>query len=202
MDKSEKLNDLFSALSKFQGELENATKDVDKPGITWKYADLAGCINTAKPHLLGNSLAVTQLMGMSDQNKQTIITMLTHSSGQYISSEVELPVAVLNGASGKNPVQALGSAITYMRRYCYAAIIGMAQEDDDGVSTNQSSSTKQQTPKSQEDDKPWYNEPDYQADLIGITKAIRGGSSIQSIVDQISQKYKISNKYRDMIKAI
>ena len=115
MNNSEQLNEIFKALSLFQGDLENATKNVDKQGITWKYADLAGCINTAKPHLLKHGLAVTQFMGMYD-GKQSLTTMLTHSSGQYISDEVQLPDAVLHGSSGKNPVQVLGSAITYVRR--------------------------------------------------------------------------------------
>ena len=136
MNNSSELNEIFKALSLFQGELENASKNVDKEGINWKYADLAGCINTAKPHLLKHGLAVTQFMGMSVNGKQSLNTMLTHSSGQYISDETELPDAVLHGSSGKNPVQVLGSAITYIRRYNYAAIIGMAQEDDDGVSAN------------------------------------------------------------------
>lgn len=131
MDKSEDSKDLFAALSKFQGELDNATKGPKKQGLTYQYADLAACINAAKPHLLNNGLAVIQLLGMND-NKHTITTMLTHSSGQYISSESDLPQAVLHGSGGKNPVQVVGSAITYMRRYCFAAITGMAQEDDDG----------------------------------------------------------------------
>ena len=135
MNNSEQLNEIFKALSLFQGDLDNATKNVEKQGISWKYADLAECINTAKPHLVKHGLAVTQFMGMYD-GKQSLTTMLTHSSGQYISDEVQLPDAVLHGSSGKNPVQVLGSAITYVRRYNYAAIIGMAQEDDDGCSAN------------------------------------------------------------------
>lgn len=32
----------------------------------------------------------------------------------------------------KNDPQGLGSCITYFRRYCYAAALGMVSEDDDG----------------------------------------------------------------------
>ena len=39
---------------------------------------------------------------------------------------------MLSGGGGKNPVQCLGSSITYMRRYAYASILGLTQEDDDG----------------------------------------------------------------------
>ena len=103
MNNSVDLSEIFKALSVFQGELCNASKNVDKQGISWKYADLAECINVAKPHLAKNGLAVTQFMGMYD-GKQSLTTMLTHSSGQYISDEVQLPDAVLHGSSGKNPV--------------------------------------------------------------------------------------------------
>jgi hypothetical protein len=175
MNNSENLNEIFKALSAFQGDLENASKNVDKAGITWKYADLAGCINTAKPHLVKHGLAVTQFMGMYD-GKQSLTTMLTHSSGQYISDEVQLPDAVLHGSSGKNPVQVLGSAITYVRRYNYAAIIGMAQEDDDGCAAD---GAKPPVKKADIDDgKPWYGDANYKADLQGVTNAIRGGRAL------------------------
>lgn len=130
MKHSESLNEILSALSKFQGELDNASKG--KQGHGYKYADLAECINTAKPVLAANGLSVTQLLSMNDIGEQTIITMLGHSSGQFISSECKIANAKLQGGAGSNPVQVLGSAITYMRRYAYAAIIGLAQEDDDG----------------------------------------------------------------------
>lgn len=128
---SDQTNELFAALSVFQGDLEHAKKDISKKGLAYKYADLAGCIDTAKPVLSANGLAVTQLMG-SNGDGQTLITMLTHKSGQYISSETPMPNGKLQGAAGSNPVQVLGSVITYMRRYTFAAITGMAQEDDDG----------------------------------------------------------------------
>lgn len=131
MKLSDKTDELFKAFSKFQGELENASKD--KQGHGYKYADLAECINTAKPHLKNNGLAVSQMLGMSESGAQTLITMLTHESGQYMSSEFVMVDAKLMGGAGNNPAQVLGSAITYQRRYAYAAIIGLAQEDDDAA---------------------------------------------------------------------
>ena len=49
MKMSQETNALFEAFSKFQGELDNASKG--KQGHGYKYADLAECINTAKPFL-------------------------------------------------------------------------------------------------------------------------------------------------------
>ena len=128
---SDQTNELFAALSKFQGELDNASKS--KQGHGYKYADLAECINIAKAPLASAGLAVSQMLGQSESGKQTLITILTHASGQYMMSEFDLVDAKLMGGAGNNPAQVLGSAITYQRRYAYTAIVGMAQQDDDAA---------------------------------------------------------------------
>lgn len=129
MKLSNETNEIFGALAKMQMSLENAKKKskADK----YKYADLATCIEVAKPVLAENGLAVTQMMGGDSDENRTLITMLTHSSGQYISSEFVMAQATLFGGAANNPAQVLGSAITYMRRYAFAAIIGLAQEDEE-----------------------------------------------------------------------
>jgi superoxide dismutase len=137
---SEQTNELFAALSKFQGELDNASKS--KQGHGYKYADLAECINIAKAPLAATGLAVSQMLGQSESGKQTLITILTHASGQYMMSEFDLVDATLMGGAGKNPAQVLGSAITYQRRYAYTAMIGMAQQDDDAASCAQVNSNR------------------------------------------------------------
>lgn len=144
---SDKTDELFKAFAKFQGELDNATKNANNPGVKNKYADLAQCINTAKPVLASNGLGVSQMLGCSADGKQTLITILTHESGQYMSSEFPLVDAMLQGQAGKNPAQVLGSAITYQRRYAFAAIIGMAQQDDDGHSVTPTKQNYQQKPQ-------------------------------------------------------
>ena len=111
-----------------------------------------------------------------------------------------MPDAVLHGSSGKNPVQVLGSAITYVRRYNYAAIVGMAQEDDDGCAADGAKSPAKKTDA--DDNKPWYGDANYQADLQGVTDAIRGGTPAEQVIKQISEKFKVANKYRDLIKSI
>lgn len=128
MEMSENTGDLFTAYANFQGELSSAGKS--KAGHGYKYADLAECIWEAKDLLKANGLAVAQFMGQSDGGT-TLTTMLTHSSGQWMRDTFLMERAVLQGGAGKNPAQAMGASITYMRRYAYAAILGMAQEDED-----------------------------------------------------------------------
>lgn len=142
MKMSAEVSELFKAFSVFQGQVENATKNAINPGVKNKYADLAECINTAKPALAANGLGVTQMIGSTEGGKQTLTTMMTHSSGQWMSDTFVMVEAVLMGGAGKNPVQALGSAITYQRRYSFAAMIGIAQEDDDGNSNTRNAALR------------------------------------------------------------
>lgn len=132
MEMSEKTDELFSALANMQGELENVHKaksTASKPGdkFAFKYADLAACIDAAKPVLMKNGLAVSQLMGFSGEHS-VLTTILTHSSGQWMRGEYPLEAV---GMRGVTRAQDMGAAISYARRYCFAAIIGLAQEDDE-----------------------------------------------------------------------
>ena len=131
MNKSDSITELLKALSKFQGELENVEKG--KQGHGYKYATLGNCIDAAKQWLAANGLSVMQLMGNDDKGGVTMETVLGHQSGEYISSSCTMPIAKLQGGGGSNPAQIMGASITYMRRYQYAAIIGLAQDDTDGV---------------------------------------------------------------------
>ncbi len=124
----DKRSELFTALSKMQSELTGAFKA--KAGHGYKYADLAQCIKTAQKPLANNGLAVVQLLTETEKGTN-IETILTHESGGYISSSTLMANASLSGGAAKNPAQLMGASITYMRRYTYAAIIGLAQTDDD-----------------------------------------------------------------------
>ncbi|MEE8288955.1 MAG: ERF family protein [Nitrosomonadaceae bacterium] len=130
MGKSDSIIELLKAFSVFQGGLENVAKD--KAGHGYKYATLGACIDAAKPALAKNGLSVMQLVG-SNEKGTTMETILGHSSGEFISTTCDMPIAKLQGGGGGNPAQVMGASITYMRRYQYAAIIGLAQDDTDGV---------------------------------------------------------------------
>ena len=113
-----------------QGELTGAFKA--KSGHGYNYADLAQCIRTAQEPLLNNGLSVIQLLTETEKGTE-LETIMTHEAGGYVSSSFIMAQAVLAGGGGKNPAQALGATITYMRRYAYSAITGLAQTDDDAA---------------------------------------------------------------------
>ena len=122
------IDKLAAALSKFQGEVLNAHKD--KQGYNYSYADLANVLDTVRPIMAKNGLSVSQMPVAASDNKIALKTILLHESGQYIESIYELPIA---GGAKMSVAQAAGSTITYMRRYALAAVLGIAQDDDDAA---------------------------------------------------------------------
>lgn len=125
-DTSKATADLFSALSKAQGELENAAKTSSNPHFKSKYADLAEVLNTIRPVFSAHGLSLLQTTGF-DGSVVCVTTILGHATGGYITSTASCVPA-------KTDAQGIGSATTYLRRYSAAAIAGIAQEDDDGQS--------------------------------------------------------------------
>ena len=125
MEHSEQINELAAALAKAQAEMGNAKKSSANPFFKSKYADLAEVLDTCREVLSKNGLSVVQPVGQVSDKSIEVFTMLMHSSGQWISSSMNIPMAKLDP-------QAAGSAITYARRYSLAAMVGIAQADDDG----------------------------------------------------------------------
>jgi len=129
MNKSEQINEIAMALSKAQAAIKGAVEDSTNPHFRSKYASLQSYIDAAREPLTNNGLAITQLLtdvNCESMNLVTIETVMMHSSGQWISSTFSVPVS-------KADAQGFGSAVTYARRYSYAAIVGIAPVDDDGT---------------------------------------------------------------------
>lgn len=123
MEKSESIKSLAAAMSKAQGEIENAGKNSTNPHFKSKYADLAEVLNTIRPVFAANGLAIMQFPSY-DNDIASVETIITHSSGEWLSN-------IASAKVGRPDAQGIGSATTYLRRYSAAAAAGIAQEDDD-----------------------------------------------------------------------
>src|SRR5690606_32805591 len=88
-----------------------------------KYADLAAIRDAVTPSLTKNGISIVQMTG-EDNGRLIVKTRLMHSSGQWLQSEYPITNDI-------NKPQAMGSALTYARRYSLAAICGIASEEDD-----------------------------------------------------------------------
>ena len=126
--KSNDITELIKALVSFQGGLSSVGQGKVNPFFNSSYADINDILVAIRPELMKNGLAVSQgNRYCTDSNGFYVTTMLVHNSGQWLKSEVRMPIG------GKKDAQAVGSSITYGRRYGLSAILGISVEaDDDG----------------------------------------------------------------------
>lgn len=117
---------LAVSLSRAQAEMEGAKKDAANPAFRSKYADLASVWDAIREPLTKHGLSVIQLPCPAPDGHVGLVTTLLHESGESISQVFFMPV------KDKTNAQAVGSALTYARRYSLMAVCGIAPEDDDG----------------------------------------------------------------------
>ncbi len=125
---SESIDQLATALAKAQSEFATAGKSKANPFFKSKYADLESIVEASRPALTKYGLSVVQSpFIVSSEASSCLVTILLHASGQWIKS-----TAAHNPP--KNDIQSLSSYNTYLRRMCYASLIGVVtgEEDDDG----------------------------------------------------------------------
>jgi hypothetical protein len=121
---SEACSEIYAALAAAQGEMHAAPKDSANPFFKSKYADLASVIDAIRAPFAKFKLCVIQAPKY-DSKLVTVTTRIGHASGQWLECELSL-------APVKHDPQAIGSAITYGRRYTLQPMTGVAAEDDDG----------------------------------------------------------------------
>ena len=139
------MKNIYKALAEFQQSVPVILKEVS--GYSYKYADLPAIFEVINPLLKKNGLGFTQLI-----NGTKIKTTLFHvESGEIIESETDMPIDslvfeegvdkkgvkkfVLRGFEGMNKAQAIGSLITYFRRYAISSMLGLVTDKDtDGTS--------------------------------------------------------------------
>lgn len=136
MTHSEQIDEIAAALAKAQGQIEGAKKDAANPFFKSKYADLASVWDACRTALAVNGLAVIQSPS-ADGMRVSVDTLLAHGSGQWMRGTVSV-------TAKEDTPQAIGSAITYLRRYALQSFVGVAPEDDDG---NAASAKGKETPQ-------------------------------------------------------
>lgn len=126
IEMSADLDKIAPALHAAQGIMTGAVKDAKNPHFKNNYATLEAVVEAARPGLQANGLSVTQAPASIVDGSLTITTMLLHASGQWLRSTLHVPLGQ------KRDAQAVGSAISYGRRYALMAVLGLPSVDDDG----------------------------------------------------------------------
>jgi hypothetical protein len=129
MKTSEDITELAKALSKAQATISDPGKVSENPHFKSRYADLHEILQAIRPAFSEHGLSVVQFPVATDPGRMGLETRIMHESGQWIEPEMTLSADLGNP---KNVSHAMGSMITYMRRYSLAACAGIFQADDDG----------------------------------------------------------------------
>lgn len=138
------MKNIYKALSAFQQECPVILKDTS--GYNYKYADLPAIKEIVDPILGKYGLGYIQPI-----NGKNIKTIIYHvESGETIESDTEMPIDsiiyeevlktdktgkvttinVIKGFEGMNKAQAIGSLITYFRRYALSSMLGIVTDKD------------------------------------------------------------------------
>jgi hypothetical protein len=113
---------LFKSLAEFQQEVPTIHKATQ--GFGYTYADLPKIFEVINPLLKKHGLGFTQLI-----NGTELVTIVFHvETGETIESKTAIPQGVQ--LKGMNDFQVLGSAISYLRRYCISSILGIVSDKD------------------------------------------------------------------------
>ena len=126
MRTSENTGQLAKAKAAAQAEMKNAVLNAVNPHFKNRYADLASVRDAVVPPLARHGISVTQTTDMIERPEGAelfvLATRLTHSSGEWEESLYPLTVGL---------PQAMGSQLTYARRYTLSAIAGISADEDD-----------------------------------------------------------------------
>lgn len=124
---SENLDKLFKGMNAFRSQLKQPVKDAKNPFFKSNYVTLEGVQNAIDAGIKGTGLAYTQIVKNDENGNVGVETIITHESGQYLTT------GVLALRPEKATPQGYGSTITYAKRYQLASAFGVSSDiDDDG----------------------------------------------------------------------
>lgn len=181
MNRSESIANLSKALAVFHSLVGKISKDAKNPFFKSNYASLPHILTEVQEPLEKAGLVITQF---PDDNGLT--TMLIHSeSGEYLEATYTMPVAKANDP------QALGSAISYARRYAVSSILSLKIDDDDAEGAMKAVRTPQV-----EDNRPWLNKGEK------LDKAMEMIRAKAVTIEQIEAKYKLSKEIKASLELV
>jgi hypothetical protein len=154
---SETAGALTKALAAFQAEMPTVAKSktADTGSYTYTYAGLAEMSAAGMPLLSAHGLAFSCCPRRTESGHYELAGYLMHESGQQIEGALPL--------TGGN-AQALGSSISYMRRYLFGCMTGLiTDDDDDGALASAAPARKRAAKKTASapppPEDPWQNPP-------------------------------------------
>ena len=130
MSMSEDIDQKATALHGAISLLHNAPKTTK--GYGYNYAPLEEVLDIIRVAYEANGLFLLQTPWTPSEGEMGVTTLVTHTSGQWISSQFAIKIENQKGMSYN---QSCGTLLTYMRRYSAMsfAFLTAVGEDSDGV---------------------------------------------------------------------
>jgi hypothetical protein len=104
-------------------------------GQTKKYATFESINKIVKPIISQHGLYISFITEFQSDNFLMVTAKITHKAGHSQETSMRFP---FDPSGNKNAIQAVGSAISYGKRYTMNALLNITthDEDDDGFSTS------------------------------------------------------------------
>ena len=194
---SAEVDKIFAAVVALQSEINNPKKS--KQGHGYKYAELAQIIELSREPLAINGLAVTQYC-TAIEGQSYLVTQMIHSSGQWLRGYYPLEKA---GMRAVNDAQQMGAAMTYARRYNLAAMLGVAQEDDDAASLgSQRQQVRSNAPQSAPHPSKMPLDTLEGQTLNAVAQWLSEGLAVEHIAERLGSKYILHPSVMQKIKSM
>jgi ERF superfamily protein len=123
---SSAITKLAIALVRAQAEMPKVVFDAKNPFLKNDYASLGAIIDASRPVLSKHGLAIMQFP-TSLEGRIGVRSVLIHESGESMEDTIYV---VPETSKGLSVNQSAGVSITYLRRYSWAAILGLVTEKD------------------------------------------------------------------------
>jgi len=124
---SDETGDLWRALAKAQANFDDVKKTramTVRGEIRYHYANLSDVVNAVMPALKAEGFVCSHIA----RGNRLHVRLIHAASEQWIEGVLPFVPPTVNGPEG---VQALGSLLTYLRRYLLSMLLGVVAVDDD-----------------------------------------------------------------------
>lgn len=127
-----------NAMAAVAGEIEPIKRDAPNPQFGKRYATLSAIEAEIRPVYSRHGFSIRFGTGPAEKGSVTITCTVAHRGGHSETLGLTAPMDLQSGARARTPVQAVGSTVSYLRRYLLSMAFNITfADDDDGEGTRQ-----------------------------------------------------------------
>jgi len=133
--KAQAKHDFNASLARVAAEMEPVRRDAQNPHLGNRYARLETIDAALRPIYSSHGFSVRYGSEDAPAGSVRITCTVAHTSGHSETLGLTAPIDVMSGGrQARTGVQAIGSSVTYLRRYLLSMAfnVTMADDDDDG----------------------------------------------------------------------